>query len=397
MDNKKRDFILIILTLGVFSISNTELGVIGILPLMAERFNVSITQTGLFVSLFSLAVAISGPIMPLVFSAINRKKMMVTILSIFVVCNLVLALSSNFYISLIARIIPAIFHPVYISLALSVAATSVKAEDSPKAVAKVMMGISAVMVIGVPTVSFIANSVSLESAMLTFSIVNALALIATIVLVPNMGNPKKVTYGDQLKVIKKPILWISILAVIFLNGSIYGVYSYVTEYLSSVSGMSVTLVSMVLSVYGVANIIGNMIGGRYLSKNPLKFISIFPFLLLCMYTILIFTGQFTITAAILVLFWGILAGSAANINQYWITSIVDNAPDFGNGLFIASASLGTTIGTTLCGYIISSMGIAAVILGGIIMVAISSVLIIIRVSKYHRVEKSNTLEYQSNI
>lgn len=71
---------LLILTLGVFSIINTEMGVVGILPMLAEHYQVSITEAGLFVSLFALAVAISGPIMPLLFSGVNRKKLMVIVL-----------------------------------------------------------------------------------------------------------------------------------------------------------------------------------------------------------------------------------------------------------------------------------------------------------------------------
>lgn len=60
-----KDFKVFILTLGVFSIINTEMGVIGILPLISEHFQVAITTAGLLVSMFALAVAVAGPTMPL--------------------------------------------------------------------------------------------------------------------------------------------------------------------------------------------------------------------------------------------------------------------------------------------------------------------------------------------
>ncbi len=68
------NLMIFILSIGVFSIINTEMGVIGILPLLAERFGVSIPQAGLLISLFALAVAFSGPVMPLLFSGMERKK-----------------------------------------------------------------------------------------------------------------------------------------------------------------------------------------------------------------------------------------------------------------------------------------------------------------------------------
>ena len=74
MQNETR--FLLILATGVFGILNTEMGMIGILPYMAEHFRVTISEAGLLVSLFALVVAIAGPTMPLVFSRFNRKTVM---------------------------------------------------------------------------------------------------------------------------------------------------------------------------------------------------------------------------------------------------------------------------------------------------------------------------------
>ena len=64
---EKNNLLIFILTIGVFGIINTEMGVLGILPLLAEKFSISIAQAGLLVSLFALAVAAAGPVMPLLF------------------------------------------------------------------------------------------------------------------------------------------------------------------------------------------------------------------------------------------------------------------------------------------------------------------------------------------
>lgn len=377
--NKKS--ILIILTLGVFGIINTEMGVVGILPLLSKYFQVSISMAGLFVSMFALAVAISGPVMPLLFSGNNRKNVMVVVLGIFFISNLIQAFTTNFYVALIARIIPAFFHPVYVSLAFSVAASTVSEQEAPKAVSKVMVGVSAGMVLGVPIISFIANTVSLHIAMLAFAAVNGIIMAATCLIVPSIPVTEKLTYGEQISVLKQPIIWLSIAAVIFLNGAIFGVYSYFAEYLTVVTKIPNQIVSILLLVYGLANILGNLIAGNFLSKSAERFVVTFLFLTLIVYAILFFTGHLTIFMAIITLLWGILAGAAANINQYWITSAATKAPDFSNGLFLASANLGTTIGTTICGFFISQMGVSYIILGGIILLLLSMVTILVRVQK----------------
>lgn len=101
------------------------MGNVGALPSIADYFHVSISKAGLLVSLLALAVAISGPTMPLLFSGINGKKALLLVLGVFVLGNIVPIFASNFTIVLIARVIPAFFHPVYVSITLTAAAASV--------------------------------------------------------------------------------------------------------------------------------------------------------------------------------------------------------------------------------------------------------------------------------
>lgn len=97
----KNNLIVFILTIGVFSILNTEMGVIGILPIVASTYNIEISLAGLLVSLFALAVAVSGPILPLLLSKYNRKTIMIISLGTFFVCNVISAFAGSFWLVLV--------------------------------------------------------------------------------------------------------------------------------------------------------------------------------------------------------------------------------------------------------------------------------------------------------
>jgi predicted MFS family arabinose efflux permease len=377
----KRNYLLIfILTIGVFGILNTEMGVIGLLPSISDRFDVSISTAGLLVSVFALTIAVSGPTMPLLFSGINRKKVMLLVLGVFVIGNIVSIFTSNFTTLLIARIIPAFFHPIYCSLAFTVAASSVSKEEAPKAVSKVFIGVSAGMVAGVPIASFIDSAVSYEVAMAFFAIVNLIVFIATWIFVPSMPVEEKVSYGAQLSVLKKSIIWLSIVTVILLNSAIFGVYSYLAEYLRTVTNMSPNTITLTLFIFGGANIIGNIIAGRLLTHSAIKTVVSFPLLLGVVYVFLFFTGQFTVPMAMITFIWGILAGGLmANINQYLIASSAPEAPDFANGLFISACNIGTTLGAAAGGLFISQMGTQYVVMVGILSLILSLGTILLRI------------------
>lgn len=370
-----------ILAFGVFSIINAEMGIVGILPLISESYNVTISTAGLLVSMFALAVAFSGPTMPLLLSKINRKYAMLLVLGVFTISNVIAIFATEFSIVLIARIVPALFQPVYVSIAFSVATLSGGKEEGPKMASRVMMGVSAGMVLGVPIVSYIANNTNLAVTMLFFAVVNGIAFVATLILFPSMPVHKKITYGEQLSVLKNSKTWISIVAVIFLNGAVFGVYSFISEYLTVVTEISSNSISTILFIYGLANIIGNGISGKLLSNKPLKFIAIIPFSLGGLYILQLFLGQFTILTTLLILIWGIIAGCIGNINQYLLSTAAPDAPEFANGLFLASANLGTTVGTTIGGGVISKFGISLIFLGGLVLVVGSIIFVLIRINR----------------
>lgn len=378
----KKSLLLFILAIGVFGILNTEMGFIGILPNIADQYEVSVSTAGWLVSIFAIGVAIAAPTMPLLFSGINRKKVMVLVLIVFVVTNIISIVTTSFTVLLIARIIPAFFHPVYVSLALSTAADSVSKEESPRAVAKVFIGVSAGMVVGVPIASFIASALNLQLALAFFAVVNIIVLIATLLFVPSMPVKEKISYGAQLNILKKLITWFSILVVILLNSAVFGVYSYLADYLQTVTNMSSNLTSIMLFIYGAANIIGNIAAGRLLISRPIKTIVGLPLGLGGVYIVQFIMGSLTLPMVVIILLWGVLAGIVGNINQYLLTSAAPEAPDFANGLFLSSANIGTTVGTAIGGIFIAAMGTEYVVLVGILSVLLSLVFIWLRNYKY---------------
>lgn len=392
MKTKRNHLLVYILTLGVFGILNTEMGVIGILPLIADHYHVSISTAGLIVSLFALAVAVAGPTMPLLFSGMNRKHVMLLVLGIFIAGNLVSAITSNFTVLLIARIVPALFHPVYCSLAFTVAAASVGKEEASKAVAKVFVGVSAGMVLGVPVSSLIAASTSLAHAMLFFAAVTTVAFVATLLFVPSMPVAERLSYGTQLQVLRRSVTWLSIAGVIFMNGAVFGVYSYLAEYLKTVTNYDWNTISVMLFLYGAANIVGNMIAGKLLANHPLRTVKAYPFALAAVYIMLFTLGQFSVPMAFIILIWGILGGIGGNITQYWVVSAAPEAPEFANGIFLTSANLGTTIGASVCGLFISGISTQYVVLGGILFLMLSIATIYPRVTIYSRLKDAGRLE-----
>ena len=363
---KKHALLLWILGTGVFGILNTEMGMIGILPYIAENFSVPISEAGLLISLFALVVAVSGPTMPLLMSRFNRKYVMLLVLGIFVAGNLISALTTSFGVLLAARIIPAFFHPVYCSLAFVAAAASVPEKEAPDAVGKVMIGTAAGMVVGVPVSNWLAVTFNLHISLLFFAAVTAVAFVATLIFVPSMPVKERMSYGSQVRVLKRKNVWLAIFAIIFMNGAVFGVFSYLADYLRQAALVPDVWVSPLLFVYGIANVIGSFFSGRLIVWNPKRLFLAYPLALTALYLALAALHNSMGVLAVLILVWGIIGGINANMNQFLITQAAPEAKDFASGLFLTSANIGTMLGTMLSGVLIPRLGTASIVASGIL-------------------------------
>ena len=378
----KNNLIIYIMVLGTFGILSTEMGVVGILPQIAEYFNVSITQAGLFVSMFALTIAIFAIFMPVIFSKYERKKTFILVLTVFTVFTAIGAFVKDFNIALICRIIPAMFHPIYCSLSMTVAAEIVEPDKAQDAVSKVIMGVSAGMIIGVPITTFLASHLGYQYAMLLFTAINFIVLILTILFFPKIPG-KEDSYLSQISAAKTGVFLISVLGVIFLNAGMYTGYSYISEFLNVLTHIVGTNLSIVLLLYGVASIIGNWLGAKLLDRDSRKIILASPIVVsIILFGIFTVSSQ-TIPTVIFINFWGLFAGIINDISQYLMVSAAPQAPEFANGIFLSMGNVGVTIGTTIAGFVVAGIGVRYVMLFAILVLVFDLILLFTRTQKYN--------------
>lgn len=305
-----------------------------------------------------------------------------TVLAVFTVFSTIGAFVSDFNIALICRIIPAIFHPIYCGLALTVAAEIVEPEKAQDAVSKVIMGVSAGMIVGVPITTFVATNFGYQFSMLWFSLVTFIALIATVIFFPALPG-KEQSYGSQVNVATTGVFIISVLGVIFLNGGMYTAYSYISEFLNSITQIFGTELSIVLFIYGVASIVGNWVGAKLLNNKSKLTVLTFPIIFsVLMIGVFILSGA-KIPMITLMVFWGLLAGIGNDISQYLMVSAAPDAPEFANGIFLSMGNVGVTLGTTIAGAVVVGMGVQYVMIAAIAVMIIDLALLLIRTNKYH--------------
>jgi DHA1 family inner membrane transport protein len=267
---------------------------------------------------------------------------------------------------------------------MSVAAASVETKRSPRAVSIVFTGFSAGIVLGVPIASFAAGSNGWQAGFIVFSVLNAVALVAHLILLPSMPVTRRLTFGRQLGVLRKPVLWWNLLLQVVLTAAVFSIYAYMAEYLKVVTEMDVRSISLMLFLFGTAGFFGTLAAGwlmgLHLSATASGFMALFaPTLLL----IFLF-GQSYPVAVVLVVLWGFVHAAAIPLCQALVLRAAPEAPEFSNSLFNSFGNLGLMGGTMIGGLFIVLFGIRLLPLASIALLAVAALIFLLERRLYAR-------------
>lgn len=197
---------LLALAVSAFTIGTTEFISVGLLPLIANDLSIPVTTAGLTVSLYALGVTFGAPILISLTSRMSRKTLLLWIMIVFIIGNTLAAISTTIRLLLVARVISAFSHGVFMSIGSTIAADLVPENRRASAISIMFTDLTVATVTGVPFGTFfgtfIGQQLGWRTAFITIVIIGVIALIANSILVPsNVRKGVKTTFRDQLKLV----------------------------------------------------------------------------------------------------------------------------------------------------------------------------------------------------
>ncbi|CEH31479.1 MFS sugar transporter [Aneurinibacillus migulanus] len=362
VDNKRSTLALLALAISAFGIGTTEFISVGLLPLIARDLQISVTTAGLTVSLYALGVAIGAPVLTSLTSAMSRKTLLMWIMIIFIAGNSVAAVSTSFSVLLVARVISAFSHGVFMSIGSTIAADLVPENRRASAIATMFTGLTVATITGVPIGTFIGQHFGWRLAFTGIVIIGVIAFIANSILIPSTlrkGSPA--SFRDQLKLITNGRLLLVFIITALGYGGTFVTFTYLSPLLQEVTGFKADKVSIILLVYGIAIAIGNIIGGKVSNRNPIHALFYMFIAQAIVLFILTFTAPYKILGLITIILMGLLAFMNVPGLQVFVVMLaqrfVPSSVDVASAINIAAFNIGIAMGSYLGGIVTDSMGL----------------------------------------
>ncbi|XXF09599.1 MFS transporter [Pseudomonas sp. D2-3] len=265
----KLPFTIYLLGATIFSLVTAEFMVAGMMPALAEAFSVSLGEVGNLIAFYALGMALGGPpvTMLLLSRGIGSKPALVGLLAVYVLAGALAAAATSYPVLALARIIMGVSSAACIGLCMTLCAAMVANQERGRAVSVVLAGLMLSPVAGVPLTAWIEQHHGWRAS--SWAVVG-LALICT--LLAAMRLPKaeaggEARLGEQIRTLRTRRLWGAYLTSGLIIGATFAAFSYCTPILIEEVGLAPGQVAPMLALYGVANLIGNMLVGRFADSH----------------------------------------------------------------------------------------------------------------------------------
>ena len=351
---------LIGMTLAAFIFNTSEFMPIGLLTSIAAAFSISESQAGIMITAYSWAVMILSVPLMIAVSKVSFKPMLLVTLVVFAFGQILSRIAPTFLILIIARLIVASAHAIFWSVASVIAVKLVDEQHRDFAMSMIVTGTSIAMIFGLPLGRIVGLYLGWRMTFILAGII-AFALFAFQSFVfPTLDKPKPFKV-NQLPLLFKNKSLVSIFIVSFLFATAYyTAYSYIEPFMSSIAKLSDTWITLSLSMFGVAGILGSVLFSKFYSKNRVGFLRLMTLNIAIVLLLLKPSTVSLISLLFVCAYWG-LTSTAFNVAaQSEIILHADAAGSVAMAFFSGIFNLGIGTGSFIGGKVVDLINLGSI-------------------------------------
>lgn len=289
------------LALGTFGLGITEFMIMAVLPYVANDLSVSIPVAGHFVFMYAIGVCVGAPLMVLFLRDWPLKKILVLLVSIFIVASFGMSLARDYYVMMLMRFLAGLPHGAYFGVSSIVADRLSAKGKSTTAVAIMCSGMSVANLVGIPLGTFVCHLFSWRAIFVFSMFWGILTLICIVRFIPFISALSNTGIKGQFVFLRSVAPWLIIISTLLGNGGVFCYYSYVSPLLISHSGISDNVLPYMMILSGCGMVAGNLSGGFLSDKiGPGHTGRLFQFvMLICLLGIFFFSENVYLSALFL--------------------------------------------------------------------------------------------------
>jgi predicted MFS family arabinose efflux permease len=332
---------LLTLGLGMFALGTDSFVVAGVLPEISRAFDVSIGAAGQLTTVYALAYAILSPTTAAIFAHIDRKKLMLSGLGIFILANLATAAAPSFALALPARALAGFGAAIYAPTAMGSGAVIMPPEKRGFALSVVIAGLTLSTALGAPMGTIIGGLGDWRWTMVFVSAVGMASALGILALMKNIPMPPAVSLRQRLAPFADHRIGLTLLTTLLVQCGNFTIYTYFSVIFDSATGGNPLTFGALLVLWGTSGTFMNLANGRLIDKvGARRILNAMILILIIVMPTLAWAGAALATAAVVIAIYGAASWGQLSAQQHRLVSIMPTAAPIVLGLNTSFTYLG---------------------------------------------------------
>ncbi|MGM8061997.1 MFS transporter [Vogesella indigofera] len=345
------------MTLCVFVLIASEFMPVSLLTPMAAELQVSEGLAGYGLAISGVFAVASSLSIASLAGAMNRKTLLLWLTGLMGVSGLVVAMAPDYPTYMAGRALIGVVVGGFWSMSAAVAMRLVPAQQVPKALAVFNGGNALATVVAAPLGSYLGGVIGWRGAFFCLLPVALIALLWQWRSLPAMKVvARPANAGGVFRLLLRPRIVLGMLGVgTFFMGQ-FVLFTYVRPFLENVTQVTVSTLSMILLLIGVAGFIGSTLIGRFLRVGLYRTLVCIPVLMAVIGLCLVAFGSSVAAVCLLLGLWGLVATAAPVGWWTWLARSLPKDAEAGGGLMVAVIQLCIALGSVIGGLLFDGSG-----------------------------------------
>jgi DHA1 family inner membrane transport protein len=340
----------------------------GLLPEMVAELRISVPAGGHVISAYAVGVVVGAPVLATLGAKLPYKKLALILMVLFTLGNLSSYIAESYGLLLLSRFASGLPHGAYFGVAAVIAASLAPPTRRARAISMVMLGLGVANVAGVPLATWLGQEFGWRTMFLLVGLIGIATLAAVSRYVPWQAVHPEAGIGRELGALKRLQVWLALLMGIVGFGGFFAVYTYIAPTMTEVAGLPEALLPVVVALYGVGMVAGNVVGGRLADRSvmgSIYWITAAVALTLAAFALAI---HYQPTALLFVFLVGAAGSMLVPALQARLLDMSPDAPSLAASLSHAALNIANALGAILGGAVIAlGWGYGAPALAGAVL------------------------------
>lgn len=348
---------------------------VSLLTPMAEGLHATEGQTGQAISISGLFAVIASMLVTTAAGKLNRKSVLIALTAFMLLSLVLVAAAPNFTVLMIGRALLGICIGGFWALATAVIMRLVPAEDVPRALALMYGGQAIAAAFAAPVGSYLGGLFGWREVFWALTPIVAVNLVWHVIALPSLPAGERQDFRAMFDLLKRRYFLRGLVACMLSWGSAFTMFTYLRPFLEQVTGVDVTMLSVLLLLLGCAGFIGTWAAGRFIKGNIASLLKL-PALVMGGATAGLLLLGFSVAAAgLFMAIWGAMNTMFSVIWMTWMSQNADDSPEAAGSLMVAAIQTSILLGAVVGGFLLDGISIQATFIGSVVLAVLAVMLI----------------------